>query len=70
MLLQAVNFTRPDKENTVEDQLASCQETEDDVKSLQNDLEEWTIAPHANLEAEKNNLINECKALFQTCPMK
>ena len=34
---------------------------EDDVKSLQNDLEEWRAA-HANLEAEKNNLIREMQS--------
>lgn len=41
-----------------EDQLASCQETEDDVLSLRNDLAEWKTA-HANLEGEKKILIDE-----------
>ena len=41
-----------------EDQLASCQETEDEIKSLRNDLEEWRAA-QVNLEADKKILIDE-----------
>ena len=41
-----------------EDQLASCQETEDDVQFLRNDLAQWK-AEHTNLEAEKKILIDE-----------
>lgn len=39
-----------------EDQLASFEEVEDEVVSLQNDLQEWKAA-HANLEAEKKTLL-------------
>ena len=41
-----------------EDQLASCQEAEDEIASLQNDVEEWKAA-HANLEGEKKLLLDE-----------
>ena len=43
-----------------EDQLASCQETEDEIKSLRNDLEKWRAA-QVNLEAERKILIDEMK---------
>ena len=43
-----------------EEQLASYQETEDEKKSLRDDLEEWRAA-QVNLEAETKILIDEMK---------
>lgn len=43
-----------------EDQLASYQEAEDEVASLRNDAQEWR-AEHANLEAGKNDLLDEMR---------
>ena len=58
------NWEKLDKKTSkfhlFEDQLASCQETEDEIKSLRNDLEQWRAA-QLNLEAEKKILIDEMR---------
>lgn len=52
--------TKTLKFHIFENQLASHQVIEEEVKSLKSDLEEWREA-HANLEKDKANLLNEMR---------